>query len=84
MKDFAQFNNNYLMQVEQLRTSENKLTNEVEERRKIVETAEIAIVHFENVRGEAKIVNSAYKNFTERVEATRDKVIEKCKSFEGE
>lgn len=71
------------VQGEQLKTSETKLSIEVDERRKIVETAEIAIVHYENVRGEAKIVNSAYKNFTERVEATRDKVIEKFKSFEG-
>jgi len=69
--------------VEQLKASEAKLLSEVEERRKIVETAEIAIVFYENVRGEAKVVNSAYKQFTQRVLATKEKVDEKIKAFDG-
>lgn len=69
--------------LEQLKASEAKLSAEVEERRKIVETSEIALVFYENVRGEAKIVNAAYKNFTGRVMDTKDKVDEKIKAFDG-
>lgn len=70
--------------LEQLKASEAKLSGEVEERRKIVETSEIALVFYENVRGEAKIVNAAYKNFTNRVMSTNEKVDEKIKAFDGE
>ena len=69
--------------VEQLRTSEMKLQAEVEERRKIVEIGEIAIVFYENVRSESKIVNAAYKNFTNRVMKAYDAVDSKLKTFEG-
>ncbi|CAG7833411.1 unnamed protein product, partial [Allacma fusca] len=68
--------------VEQLRTSEMKLQAEVEERRKIVETGETAIVFYENVRSESKIVNAAYKNFTNRVIKAHDAVDNKLQSFE--
>lgn len=69
--------------LEQLKQSEGKLASEVEERRKVVETAEIGLVFYENVRGESKIVNAAYKNFTTRVMSTKQKVDEKIRAFDG-
>ncbi len=70
--------------MEQCRASENKLQHEVDERRRIVEAAEVAIVYYENVRAEARIVNDAYMNFTERVEKTKEKVDDMLRSFDGE
>lgn len=65
------------------RFSANKLVHEVDERRKIVEAAEVAIVYYENLRADARIVSSAYKNFTERVMKTKGKVDEVLRAFAG-
>jgi len=65
------------------RVSSNKLVHEVDERRKIVEAAEVAIVYYENVRAEARIVSNAYKNFTERVVKTKEKADEVMRAFAG-
>jgi hypothetical protein len=69
--------------LEECKNSDHKLQTEVEERRKLVEIAEIGIVSYENIRGEAGIVNTAYKNFTNRVESTKEKVDEKLRAFQG-
>lgn len=68
--------------LEQCKASESKILAEVEERRKIVENAEVGLIFYENIRGESIIVNSAYKNFTTRILSAKEKVEEKLHDFD--
>jgi len=69
--------------LEACKISQNKLVHEVEERRRIVEAAEVGIVFYENVRFDAGVVNGVYREFTAQVMRTKTKVDEMIRAFAG-